>query len=207
MLSHWPRNLNQDSGLFLTPVLLLWGSGHIDCQEYSCKLFYLQIWHSDFWWSFGMIRAYLCYHVIHRVITYMHEWLYPHRKGNSCLPGKFSYKKICGTITPLHTARWPPQTIPSFKFSWYWCCPWPKSRTWLPLAQCVKEKVMHYTKMTDKCTNYLYILSSRKWWGLDMSSVVAALKYFSNTTENLHEVEVLWPGNTRTIWIVLPSEV
>ena len=62
-----PRNLKEDLGLFLTPVLTLWGSA-ILTVTYGGELLYLPIWRKFF---DAICAPYRC-HMIHRVITYMY---------------------------------------------------------------------------------------------------------------------------------------
>ena len=76
---------------------------------------------SDLARSFGAICACYCYHVIHRVITYMHAWSESMQENNSRLTklfGGLSYEKIRRyNNVPLYvTARWLPQQIPHFTF-------------------------------------------------------------------------------------------
>ena len=61
--------LKGESGLFLTPVLTLWGSGHIDHHIWRWNIV-----PSDLTQSFGTICAHYRYRVIHRRITFMHVW-------------------------------------------------------------------------------------------------------------------------------------
>ena len=58
--------LKGESGLFLTPVLTLWGGGHIDRHMRRRVIVPL-----DLAPSIGAIYAYYHYRVIHRAITYM----------------------------------------------------------------------------------------------------------------------------------------
>ena len=58
--------LKRESSLFLTPVLTLWGGGHIDHHVWR--------WVIVPWglaWSFSAICTQYCYRVIHHAITYV----------------------------------------------------------------------------------------------------------------------------------------
>ena len=61
--------LKGELGLFLTPVLTLWGSGHFDHHVWRWAIV-----PSDLAWTFGAICAHYRYRVIHRAITIMRAW-------------------------------------------------------------------------------------------------------------------------------------
>ena len=66
-----PRNLKKgESGLSLTPVLTLWGSGHIARHVWRWVIV-----PSDLTRSFSAICAHYCYSVIHHTIdSLLHAW-------------------------------------------------------------------------------------------------------------------------------------
>ena len=116
-----PKNLKGESGLFLTPVWMIRGGGHIDHHVWRRVIV-----PSDLARSFGAICAYYCYNVIHRGITYMHAWFKSTQvEGNSCLTklfGGLNYEKIqrYNNSPPYVTAKWPPQQTPLLNFLvWY----------------------------------------------------------------------------------------
>ena len=61
-----PRNLKRKSGLFLTPMLTLWGSGYNAHHAWRRVIVPL-----DLAQSFGAICAHYRYRMIHRMITNM----------------------------------------------------------------------------------------------------------------------------------------
>ena len=96
--------LKGESGLFLTPVLTLWGGGHIGRHAWRWVIV-----PSDFVQSFSAICANYLYCVICRAITYMCAWFKSTQKrqltpNEICLAG-LAMKKSGGTITNLHTWR------------------------------------------------------------------------------------------------------
>ena len=118
MLTEWPTKefKRGESGIFLTPVLTLWGGCHID--RHVCRWVIVP---SDLARSLGAIYAHYHYRVIHSAITYMRAWLSSSWKGNSRLKkllGGLSYEKIWryNNSPPYVTARWQPQQIPSLNF-------------------------------------------------------------------------------------------
>ena len=94
-----------ESCLFLTPVLTLWGSSHID-RHIQRRV----IVSSDLAPSFGVICADYRYYVIHRRITYMRAclkstWENATYAERNCLAGLATKKSSPGTITHLHMWR------------------------------------------------------------------------------------------------------
>ena len=65
--SLYPKEFKKgESGLFLTPLLMLWGGGHIACHVWRWVIV-----PSDLARSFGTICAHYCSSVIYRAITNM----------------------------------------------------------------------------------------------------------------------------------------
>ena len=44
LVSETPKEFERESGVFLTPRLMLWGGSHI-AHQYGCELLYLRVWH------------------------------------------------------------------------------------------------------------------------------------------------------------------
>ena len=107
-------------GLFLTPVLTLWGGGHIDRYVWRWVIV-----PSDLAQSFIAIYTYYHYHMIHRAITFMCAWFKSTRERQSSrltkLLGGLNYEKIqrYNNSPPYMMARWLPQQIPPLNFADY----------------------------------------------------------------------------------------
>ena len=106
-----------ESGLFLTPVLTLWGGGYIACHVWRWVIV-----PSDLVQSFGAICAHYRYCMIHCTITNMCAWFESTRERHLiCLTklfGGLSYEKIWryNNSPPYVMARWLPQQIPPLNF-------------------------------------------------------------------------------------------
>ena len=94
-----PRNLRRESGLFFTPVLILWGGRHI-----AGHIWRQVIVPSDVVQSFGMICVHKSYCVIHHKIMCQCDLVHMGKETHACLAG-IDTKKSGGTITLLHA--WP----------------------------------------------------------------------------------------------------
>ena len=140
----------------LTPVLTLWGGGHIDRHVWREVILYLRIWRDHSVQSAHIIVTAWC---TARQPIYVCDWS-PRGKDNSHLtklPDGLSYGKIRRYIysPPYVTARWPPLQIPPFKFSW--CCHWHHAYgkvinpTWMNTA--------HHEKNVDRVGNTWVALS------------------------------------------------
>ena len=111
-----PRSLKGGIGLLLTPVLTLWGGGHVDCHIWRWVIV-----PPDLARSFSAIYAHYRDHVIHCTITYVHAWCKSMQKRQSRLMklfGGLRCEKIrwYNNSPPYVTARWPPQQIPPLNF-------------------------------------------------------------------------------------------
>ena len=109
------RNFKGELGLFLTPVLMLWGGRHVARHVWRWVIV-----PSDLRLPLGTIYTHYHYCVIHRVITNMHD-LSQRGKGNSRLTklfGWLSYEKIrrYSNLPPYVMARWLPQQISPLDF-------------------------------------------------------------------------------------------
>ena len=160
-----------ESGLFLTPVLTLWGDGHIDQQVWRWVIV-----PPDLVRSFGMICTQYRYRVIHCTITLCLRDLSPREKGNSRLTkllDGLSYEKIqrYNNSPPYVTARWPPQQIPPLNFlvknsktqyhvqmvnSF-------KCRKWTKMSFLFILKFLCILNITDGLFLRHWVLNGRKW--------------------------------------------
>ena len=82
-----PRSFKGESGLFLTPVLKLWGDGHIDRHVWRWVIV-----PSDLARTFGTVCAH--YRMIHSTITIMRAWFKSTREKQLTLAWWASYEKI-----------------------------------------------------------------------------------------------------------------
>ena len=101
-MKHDQGILKGESGLFLTPVLMLWGGGHIARHVWRQVIVPL-----DLALSFGAICAHYRYRVIRRTITNMHAWF------ESTWERQLTLNEIIWQAYRLMwLARWLPQQIP-----------------------------------------------------------------------------------------------
>ena len=116
----WPKEFKRWNRVCLTPVLTLWGGGHIIHHVWRRVIVPLNLA-----WSFGAICAHYHYRVIHCEITDMRAWFESTQEKQLSLLtgltksfGRLSYKKIrwYNNSLPYMTARWPPQQIPPLNF-------------------------------------------------------------------------------------------
>ena len=111
-------NYQGESGLFLTHVLTLWGSSHIDRHIWRWVIV-----SSDLAWTFGAICAHYRYCGIHSTITYMRVWFKSTRERqlmlNETAMAGLATKKMqrYNNSPPYMMAKWLPQQIPPFNFT------------------------------------------------------------------------------------------